>query len=39
MRIKLMLCPNVEQKGPNINLKINRKRYSNQKEKEFFLKK
>ena len=32
-------CPNVDQKGPNINLKINHKRYSNQKEKEFFFEK
>ena len=31
---KLLSCPNVEQKGPNINLKINHKRYSNQKEKK-----
>ena len=38
-RTKLMSCPNVEQKGPNINLKINHKRYSNQKEKEFFFEK
>ena len=38
-RTKLLSCPNVEQKGPNINLKINRKRYSNQKEKEFFFEK
>ena len=36
---KLLSCPNVEQKGPNINLKINHKRYSNQKEKEFFYEK
>ena len=36
-REKLNSCPNVEQKGPNINLKIARKRYSNQKEKEFFF--
>ena len=38
-RSKLFSCPNVEQKGPNINLKINHKRYSNQKEKEFFFEK
>lgn len=39
-RNKIMSCPNVEnQRGPNINLKINHKRYSNQKEKEFFLEK
>jgi hypothetical protein len=36
---KLLSCPNVEQKGPNINLKITHKRYSNQKEKEFFYEK
>ena len=36
LRCKLMSCPCVEGKGPNINLKINIKRYSNQKEKEFF---
>ena len=39
IRNKLMSCPNVEKKGPNINLKINYKRYSNQKEKEFFYEK
>ena len=38
-RDKLKSCPNVEQKGPNINLKIEHKRYSNQKEKEFFFEK
>ena len=38
-RNKLKSCPNVEHKGPNINLKINHKRYSNQKEKQFFLEK
>ena len=38
-RAKLNSCPNVEHKGPNINLKINYKRYSNQKEKEFFYEK
>ena len=38
-RAKLMSCPNVEKRGPNINLKINCKRYSNQKEKEFFFEK
>ena len=38
-RSKLMSCPNVEKRGPNINLKINYKRYSNQKEKEFFFEK
>ena len=36
-RSKLNSYPNVEHKGPNINLKINHKRYSNQKEKEFFF--
>ena len=39
-RDKILSCPNVENKdGPNINLKINYKRYSNQKEKEFFFEK
>ena len=40
-RDKLNSCPNVnlEHKGPNINLKITHKRYSNQKEKEFFFEK
>ena len=38
-RSKLLSCPNVEQRGPNINLKISHKRYSNQKEKEFFFEK
>lgn len=38
-RTKLMSCPNVDKTGPNINLKIEHKRYSNQKEKEFFLQK
>ena len=38
-RTKLKSCPNVENKGPNINLKINYKRYSNQKEKELFFEK
>jgi len=38
-RPKLLSCPNVEHKGPNINLKIYHKRYSNQKEKEFFFEK
>jgi len=38
-RDKLKSCPNVEQKGPNVNLKIDYKRYSNQKEKEFFYEK
>ena len=38
-RTKLKSCPNVEHKGPNINLKISHKRYSNQKEKQFFLEK
>ena len=33
-REKLLSCPSVEQKGPNINLKIQHKRYSNQKEKK-----
>ena len=40
-RDKLNSCPNVnlEHKGPNINLKITHKRYSNQKEKELFFEK
>ena len=40
-RDKMLSCPNVENNkdGPNINLKINYKRYSNQKEKEFFFEK
>ena len=38
-REKLLSCPSIEQRGPNINLKINHKRYSNQKEKEFFFEK
>ena len=38
-RDKLKSCPNVKQKGPNVNLKIDYKRYSNQKEKEFFYEK
>ena len=38
-RSKLNSCPNVEHKGPNINLKIEHKRFSNQKEKEFFFEK
>ena len=38
-RLKLNSCPNVEHKGPNINLKIEHKRYSNQKEKELFFEK
>ena len=38
-RSKLNSYPNVENIGPNINLKINHKRYSNKEEKEFFLKK
>ena len=40
-RNKMMSCPNVENNniGPNINLKIEHKRYSNQKEKEFFYQK
>ena len=29
----------MEHKGPNINLKIEHKRFSNQKEKEFFFEK
>ena len=37
--LKLNSCPHVEHKGPNINLKINHKRYSNQKEKEFSFEK
>ena len=28
LRSKLMSCPNVEKRGPNINLKVNSKRYS-----------
>ena len=36
-RDKILSCPIVERKGPNINLKIEHKRYSNQKEKEFFF--
>lgn len=36
-RDKVPSCPTVEQRGPNINLKIQHKRYSNQKEKEFFF--
>jgi len=36
-RNRLPSCPSADQKGPNINLKIHHKRYSNQKEKEFFL--
>ena len=39
IRSKFLSYPNVEDKGPNINLKINFKRYSNQKEKEFFYEK
>ena len=40
-RDKLNSCPNanLEHKGPNINLKITHKRYSNQKEKELFFEK
>ena len=40
-RDKLNSCPNatLEHKGPNINLKISHKRYSNQKEKEQFFEK
>ena len=38
-RNKIQSCPTIEQRGPNINLKIHQKRYSNQKEKEFFFKK
>ena len=38
-RDKILSCPIVEQRGPNINLKIQQKRYSNQKEKEFFFSK
>ena len=38
-RSKLKSCPNAENKGPNINLKIHHKRYSNQKEKELFFEK
>ncbi len=36
-RDKIMSCPNVDKTGPNINLKLDIKRYSNQKEKEFFF--
>lgn len=36
-RDKFLSCHSVEQKGPNINLKIQHKRYSNQKEKDFFF--
>ena len=40
-RDKLNSYPNanLEHKGPNINLKITHKRYSNQKEKELFFEK
>ena len=40
-RSKLLSCPNVDNNniGPNINLKVEHKRYSNQKEKEFFFEK
>ena len=38
-RNKIMSCPNVEKSGPDVNLKIDHKRYSNQKEKEFFFEK
>ena len=38
-RSKFLSCHDVEQRGPNINLKISHKRYSNQKEKEFFFEK
>ena len=42
-RSKLLSCPNVDKNnnniGPNINLKVEHKRYSNQKEKEFFFEK
>ena len=34
---EIIINPTVEQRGPNINLKIQHKRYSNQKEKEFFF--
>ena len=37
MRDKLPSCPSITQKGPNINLKIQHKRFSNQKEREFFF--
>jgi hypothetical protein len=36
-RERIQSCPLDEQRGPNINLKIHQKRYSNQKEKEFFF--
>ena len=36
-RERIPSCPLDEQRGPNINLKIHQKRYSNQKEKEFFF--
>ena len=40
-RSKILSCPNVDNNniGPNINLKVEHKRYSNQKEKEFFFEK
>ena len=41
-RSKLLSCPNVDNNnniGPNINLKVEHKIYSNQKEKEFFFEK
>ena len=38
-RDKLPSYPDIEKKGPNINLKIQHKRYNTQKEKEFFLRK
>ena len=36
-RDKLPSYPDIKKKGPNINLKIQHKRYNTQKEKEFFL--
>ena len=42
-RSKLLSCPNVDKNnnniGPNINLKVEHKRYSNQKKKKFFFEK
>jgi len=38
-REKLASYPNMDQKGPNINLKIYYKRYNSQKEKQYFFEK
>lgn len=38
-RGKVLSCQYCENQGPNINLKIEHKRYSNQKEKELFYEK